>query len=115
MPFVSLDTNKSLSKQQNQQLMRRLSKLMAEKTGKSENYVMVKVESEKEMQFAGKTDPLAYLECKSIGLTAEQAKNLSQVLAMAINDELQIPVDRVYIEFSRCEGQFWGWNGGTFG
>ncbi len=115
MPFVSLETNKSLSKQQSHQLMQRLSQLVAEKTGKSEAYVMVKVESEKEMQFAGKTEPLAYFECKSIGLTEEQAKALSQALAMAVNDELQIPADRVYIEFSRCEGAFWGWNGGTFG
>jgi phenylpyruvate tautomerase PptA (4-oxalocrotonate tautomerase family) len=115
MPFVSLDTNKSLSKQQSQQLMQRLSQVVAEKTDKSEAYVMVKVESDKEMQFAGKTEPLAYLECKSIGLTAEQAKNLSQALALAISDELQIPSNRIYIEFTRCDGAFWGWNGGTFG
>ncbi len=115
MPFVSFDTNKSLSKQQSRQLMQRLSQLMAEKTGKSETYVMVKVKAEQEMQFAGTTDALAYLECKSIGLTAEQARNLSQALASLINEELQIPADRIYIEFSRCEGAFWGWNGGTFG
>ncbi len=115
MPYVSLETNKSLSKQQSNQLMQRLSQLMAEKTGKSEAYVMVKVASDKDMQFAGNTDPLAYFECKSIGLTEEQAKKLSQALAMAINDELQIPAERVYIEFSRCDGAFWGWNGGTFG
>jgi len=115
MPFISLATNKTVSKQQTGQLMQQLSALMAEETGKSESYVMVEISSGKDMQFSGKTDPLAYLECKSIGLTEAQAKSLSTVITQLLNSELQIPADRIYIEFSSCHGAFWGWNGGTFG
>ncbi|MCL7422835.1 MAG: phenylpyruvate tautomerase MIF-related protein [Methylobacter sp.] len=115
MPLLKLNINKTIPDQQAPQLLDQLSKLMAQQTGKPERYVMVQIEGGKAMLFAGSDQTLAYAECKSIGLTSAQAKAISSSLCQLLNDTLQIPADRVYIEFSNCPAEYWGWNGSTFG
>lgn len=114
MPYLKLNTNVAVSEQQTPQLLRELSQLMAKETGKPERYVMTSISCDA-MLFAGNDEPLAYLECKSIGLTSSQAKNLSASICQLLNDRLALPKDRIYIEFSNCPAEFWGWNGSTFG
>ncbi|MGR9045512.1 MAG: phenylpyruvate tautomerase MIF-related protein [Gammaproteobacteria bacterium] len=115
MPYLKLNTNIAIDKEQSPQLLNRLSKLMAQETGKSERYVMVELEGGKAMSFGGGTDPLAYLECKSIGLTGAQAKSISKSVSQLLEKELRLAPERIYIEFSDCPAHFWGWNGSTFG
>jgi len=115
MPYLKLSTNVEISDQQNRQLRIELSQLLAQQTGKPERYVMVELQGGQAMLFAGSSEPLAYLECKSIGLTGAQAKNLAASLNHKVGDGLAIPADRIYIEFSNCPAEFWGWNGSTFG
>ncbi len=115
MPYLKLKTNTSVSKEKSPLLLSELSQLLAKETGKPERYVMVEMHDKREMIFAGTNDPLAYIECKSIGLTSAQAKSLSASISQLINQQTQIPVDRIYIEFSPCSAEFWGWNGSTFG
>jgi hypothetical protein len=66
------------------------------------------------MRFAGSNDPLAYLELKSIGLPTDRTTEFSQTLCDTLSQQLQIPTDRIYIEFSDAERHLWGWNGATF-
>jgi phenylpyruvate tautomerase PptA (4-oxalocrotonate tautomerase family) len=115
MPYLKLNTNAPVSSEDSPQLLRQLSQLMAKETGKPERYVMVELEGNKAMSFAGNSEPLAYLECKSIGLTTAQAKSLSSSLCQLLENALQLPPERVYIEFSNCPAEYWGWNGSTFG
>lgn len=115
MPYLKLNTNVSISNQQSPQLLSQLSKLMAQETGKPERYVMIELAQNSTMLFSGTNEPLAYLECKSIGLSPIQAKTISAAVSKALNENLQINRDRIYIEFSNCPGEFWGWNGSTFG
>lgn len=115
MPYLKLNTNATIDKQQSPKLLSELSMLMAQETGKPERYVMVELTETKAMLFAGTDAPLAYLECKSIGLSASQAKSISASVSKVLNENLHISQDRVYIEFSNCPGEFWGWNGSTFG
>jgi phenylpyruvate tautomerase PptA (4-oxalocrotonate tautomerase family) len=115
MPYLKLNTNVAISSQQSPQLLSHLSKLMAQETGKPERYVMVELMGNKAMLFAGTNEPLAYLECKSIGLSTNQAKSLSASISKILKESLQINSDRIYIEFSNCPGDYWGWNGSTFG
>ncbi len=114
MPYLKLKTNLELDKQQSPELLAKLSKLMASETSKPERYVMAELSSGHDMLFAGSDAPLAYLECKSIGLTSTQAKSISSAVTQLLNADLQVDADRIYIEFSSCSGEFWGWNGGTF-
>ena len=115
MPYLKLTTNVNLTKQQSTQLLSQLSQAMAQQTGKPERYVLVESGTNQDMLFAGTNEPLAYLECKSIGLNPNQAKAISAAVSKVLMEHLQVHGERVYIEFSNCPGEFWGWNGATFG
>lgn len=115
MPYVKLSTNIAVSQAQKPPLLSALSELMAKGTGKTERYVMVELKTDATMLFAGSSAPLAYLECKSIGLSGSQAKTLSSSICQLLNQQLQLPAERIYLEFSNCPAEFWGWNGSTFG
>jgi phenylpyruvate tautomerase PptA (4-oxalocrotonate tautomerase family) len=115
MPFLKLSTNVTIDQTQSGQLLGELSQLLAKETGKPERYVMAELAGGKAMVFGGSKEPLAYLECKSIGLSASQAKTLSASISTLLTGILQLPAERIYIEFSNCPAEFWGWNGSTFG
>lgn len=115
MPYLKLKTNQSISNEQSTKLLTELSQQLAKETGKSERYVMAEVESDRSMVFSGNNEPLAYIECKSIGLSSDQAKSLSASISQILASQLHINPDRVYMEFANCPADFWGWNGSTFG
>ena len=115
MPYLVMQTNIAISDALSAALLSQLSSIMVNVTGKPERYVMVAVQENKLMLFGGNTQPLAYLECKSISLTASQAKAISVEVAELLKISLNICQDRIYIEFSNCAPEFWGWNGSTFG
>ena len=115
MPYLKLKTNQTTTQEQSTELLTEFSQLMAKETAKPERYVMVELNSNQDMVFSGNSDPLAYLECKSIGLSSQQAKSLSAAISQILNTRLNIPIDRIYIEFSNCPAEYWGWNGSTFG
>lgn len=115
MPYLKLSTNVDISESQSGQLLGDLSQLVAQQTGKPERYVMVELTGGKPMLFGGSSEALAYLECKSIGLTAAQAKGLLAALSKKLTETLSVAADRIYIEFSNCPAEFWGWNASTFG
>jgi len=76
---------------------------------------MVELAGSQTMLFGATDQPLAYLECKSIGLSAIQAKALAASISKLLTAALSLSVDRIFIEFSNCPAEFWGWNGSTFG
>lgn len=115
MPFLKLSTNVTIDQSQSDQLFSRLSQLLSKETGKPERYVMVELAGGKAMLFGGSNQPMAYLECKSIGLSAAQAKALSTSISELLTGILPLTAERIYIEFSNCPAEFWGWNGSTFG
>lgn len=114
MPLLSVTTNASIKVDSKAMLLKELSELVAQQLGKPEQYVMVKLQHNPDMLFAGSNAPLAYLELKSIGLPEDRTGELSSRLAGAISQTLQVPADRIYIEFADAQRHMWGWNGGTF-
>jgi phenylpyruvate tautomerase len=115
MPYLKLSTNTAVPLEQTEQLMAKISQTMARETGKPERYVMVEISMNAMMMFAGSTEPLAYLECKSIGLSSSQTQALAKALPQLLNEQLKVASDRIYIEFSNCSAENWGWNESTFG
>lgn len=115
MPYLKLKTNIKVSAAQKPILLKQFSQVMAQQTDKPEHYVLVELASEQAMLFAGTDQPLAYLECKSIGLSVAQVNALTAALCQLLQTQLQIESERVYIEFSDCPAAYWGWNGSTFG
>ncbi len=116
MPLIKVQTSVSApEKSEVETLLKSLSAALASHLGKPESYVMTAFESNVPMTFAGTTDPVCYLEIKSIGLPASQTKPMSQDFCEKINQALGIPVNRIYIEFADAARTMWGWNGTTFG
>jgi phenylpyruvate tautomerase PptA (4-oxalocrotonate tautomerase family) len=114
MPFLKIQTNQPLDEPMARDLAGRASATVASQLGKPERYVMVSVEHNPVMQFAGSTAPLAYLELKSIGLPATRTTEFSRALCELVTDTTGIDPERIYIEFSDAPRDMWGWNRGTF-
>ena len=114
MPYLSIQTNQSLDESMTQQLIKKASHTVAEILGKPESYVMIALQADTPMSFAGSVDPAAYVQLKSLGLPETATTDLSQAICSLIISELNISPDRIYIEFSGPERHMWGWNNKTF-
>ena len=114
MPSLKIQTNVELPAGKRKPVLRAASALVAEMLGKPEAYVMVILEHNPDMLFAEDLGPLAALELKSIGLPGERTRELSASLCGFVEEQLGVPRNRIYIEFSDAARNMWGWNGGTF-
>ncbi len=90
------------------------SKLAADMLGKPESYVMVKVQHEQTLLFAGSNEAAAHVKLKSLGLPENNTADFSAKICGFINTELNISSSRIYIEFSSPERHMWGWDERTF-
>ena len=114
MPLLKIQTNQLIDADRQKSLIHRASQEVAGMLGKPERYVMVSIEHNPAMLFGGTDAPLAYLELKSNGLPESKSADCSGALASLLNDELGLPAERIYIEFTDAPRTMWGWNGGTF-
>ncbi len=114
MPLLRITTNQTIAPETQIRVLKALSAEVATLLGKSENYVMTVWLPEASMTFGGQTTPAAYVELDSIGLTPEQAKQLSQTLCTTIADHTKIEPGTIYIKFYDAPRAFWGWSGTTF-
>ncbi len=114
MPILRILTNVSVPAEDRADLFDRASSTVAELLGKPESYVMVILEDGRDLFFAGTSDPIAYVELKSIGLPELKTAHYSRALCDLLAETLDIPAERIYIEFSVSPRHLFGWNGGTF-
>jgi phenylpyruvate tautomerase len=117
MPLIKVQTSVSaLERSEVESLLKSLSKSLSKHLGKPEAYVMTAFEPNVAMTFAGTTDPVCYIEVKSVGLMSpELTQAMSRDFCQQINQALGIAGDRTYIEFADAKGYMWGWNESTFG
>jgi len=115
MPLIAVKTTVSTPpKTEVESLLKTLSASLAKHLGKPESYVMTAFDSDVPMTFAGTTDPVCYIEIKSIGsMTPTQTQSMSEDFCQKINQSLGVPQNRIYIEFNDAKGSMWGWNGST--
>jgi len=114
MPYLLIQTNQRIDVDLQTAILAAASNCVAEQLGKPEGYVMVNLQQNQPMLFAGTDAPLAYLELKSIGLPENDTSRISKALCQLINNRLSIDAERIYIEFSSAERHMWGWNEATF-
>ena len=114
MPVLKIETNAPAADGAGTALLQAASRLVADALGKPERYVMVSLQANPRMLFAGDDAPLAYLELKSIGLPESRTAELSAILCKFMDEQLGVTADRVYIEFADAPRAMFGWNGGTF-
>lgn len=115
MPLLKLETNVALAEDQQSRLLSSLSKAVALAIGKPEQYVMVTL-AQTAIRMAGRGGGAAFGDLRSIGgLSPEVNRKLAKEVTQLLSDVLEIPGDRVYLNFSNVEARNWGWNGSTFG
>lgn len=114
MPYLKIQTNLPLTEAAEAKLMKSASALVATELGKPETYVMIALEPDIPMLFAGTDAPTAFLELKGIGLPTNKTKALSQALCRFIEQHLGVPGDRVYLNFADVSPALWGWNSDVF-
>lgn len=112
MPLLEISTNTVI--ENSQQLARQASKLTAEMLGKPESYVMVKIQSQQVLLFAGTDEAAAHIKLKSLDLPENRTADFSKKLCTWVESELAINSDRVYIEFVSPSRHMWGWDKTTF-
>ena len=113
MPFIQINTS-SKSVVENEDLLQKdISKLVADLTGKPENYVMTLIKLDNRMTFAGSDEPCCFIQVKSIG--SLNPSSMSRSLCDLIASKTNININRVYIEFTDVKSSNWGFNGSTFG
>lgn len=97
-----------------QQVARQASATVSDMLGKPERYVMVIINVDQTMVFAGSDEACAYLQLKSLGLPESETAEFSSRLCKLVQETLSVPADRIYIEFSGPDRHLWGWNSATF-
>jgi len=115
MPLLKLETTVVLTDDQRKALLPSLSKILAETTGKPEDYVMVTL-SQSAILMSGKPGDAAFVDVRGLGgLSGDVNRRLSQKVCRLLNESLGVPQDRIYLNFTEIEASNWGWKGNTFG
>ena len=112
MPVLQITTNITIDDRA--AVLKQASTLVAEMLGKPESYVMIAIDTDAGLIFAGNNDPCAHLLLKSLGLPETETGAYSETLCAFIEQQLGVPPSRTYIEFINPERHMFGWNNGTF-
>ncbi|MCW9046755.1 MAG: phenylpyruvate tautomerase MIF-related protein [Gammaproteobacteria bacterium] len=112
MPVLNIKTNIKIENKAS--LAESASKTTARLLGKPETYVMINIEDDQCLSFAGNNTPCALLSLKSLGLAENLTASFSKALCEFINTNCEIDESRIYIEFINPERHMWGWDGRTF-
>jgi hypothetical protein len=116
MPLIQVFTSAAAPADGAKGLLGELSKLAAARFGKPERWVMTCVVPGLPMTFGGDRAPAAFIAVKNIGkMTGEDTEVLSKEICARVSRALDVPIDRIYIDFADAVGSMWGWNGETFG
>lgn len=114
MPYLKLKSNKQLGENKKQQLMKDLTDLLIKDLNKPEKYIMIECEINRSMTFGNNDDILAFIELRSIRLPEDKTGELTKSLTNFVKNNLEIPADRVFINYINIQPHMWGFNGNTF-
>ena len=113
MPFIQINTSSKSALESVDLLQKDISEMVADLTGKPENYVMTMIQRDNKMTFAGSDEPCCFINVKSIGSLTPSS--MSKALCELIASKTNINTNRIYIEFINVKASNWGFNGKTFG
>ncbi|MDH5518370.1 MAG: phenylpyruvate tautomerase MIF-related protein [Gammaproteobacteria bacterium] len=111
MPVLTINSNIKID---DDSVLTELSQLCAKMLCKPENYVMVQINDQQKLIFAGSNDPAASCSLTSLGLNDKHTAEYSQQLCQFMESKLGIPANRIYIEFKSPERRLFGWDKRTF-
>ena len=114
MPYIHVSTTETISEAKADAVKARLGKAIALLPGKSETYLMVRLDGDCDMYFQGTNDaPVAMCEVSVFGKANHDACNaLTAELCTILSEELGVPPARCYVKFVFTDT--WGFSGGLF-
>ncbi|NMP37389.1 MAG: hypothetical protein GX051_04595 [Clostridiales bacterium] len=113
MPYINLKTTVSVDSDKGKALKAKFGKAIENFPGKSEKWLVVGVEDNARLWFAGSDEGCAYTEVALLGTASDAAyESMTAALTDIISSELAISPDKIYIKYEECT--HWGWNGGNF-
>lgn len=112
MPCIELSTNVRI--QDKDAVMRRLSDCVCSGLGKAETYMMVMVRDDVSMLFGGSEEPVAHVRLRALNLKDDSIGELAGALTRAVQEDLGVESQRVYIVFEEADPGKWAWDGRPF-
>ena len=113
MPYFSIETNQTIEATANSDLMKKATKFLAEVMGKPEHVIMVTVKPGMPYVFGGTDVPTAFVQIKAVALEKDKCPEFSKQVCNFLEAEIDIPKDRVFIEFIDIDPKIFGFNGST--
>ena len=114
MPYIDLKTTAKITKEKEIDLKAAFGEAISLIPGKSERWLMVKLDGECKMFLAGDNqDDVAMVEIDIFGSATDAAYDaLTARITDIINEEINIPKDRIYVKYEEIDT--WGYNGANF-
>lgn len=115
MPLLKLQCTSALEGEVRDTLIRKLSRITAACIGQPERYVMIVAEPAA-FSLNGEIGPAAFVDVRSIaGLGGDVNRRLAKQVCAALDESLDIPADRIFLNFQPVDPANWGYNGSTVG
>lgn len=113
MPLLAIDTNVDLDAEDRSAFLAEAGAAIAAALDKPQRVVMVSLKSVA-LRFAETETPAAFVELRAIGLPEQRTAALSETICGLLQRRLDIPAERVFINFADVPRHLWGWDGRTF-
>lgn len=110
MPLIQSFISTSLSNNVKEELKSKFGEIIPTIPGKTEQWLMVKIQDQQSLYFRGTKDNCALIDVKLLRKAdLEHKKKLVESLTNIVSELCSIPKDRIYITI--IELNDWGWNG----
>ncbi len=111
MPFIEVKTNQKINDKT--LLKQELGQAITAIPGKSENWLMIEMEDNKDMYFKGSDEPCAMFEIAIFGNASDDAyEDLTQRICTISENLLAVSPDRTYVKYTEID--HWGYNNFNF-
>ena len=113
MPYIHISTNSELAEANEIEIKKALGKAIEAIPGKSEGWLMVKMDNCFPMYFKGSSDWCAMFDVAIFGKASDEAYDeLTRRLCEISEKYISVPAERTYVKYSEIE--HWGWNNMNF-
>ncbi len=113
MPFINVKVNIPVSPDKEEQIKSALGQAISAIPGKSENWLMVEIESAKKLWFKGSSSPCAMVDVSIFGKAApSDYEKLTGKICSVLDDAISVSPSRTYVKYNEVSN--WGWNSSNF-
>ncbi len=114
MPYINIQTSAKVSPEKAEAVKSALGAAIKIVPGKKERWLMVSIDDEKKMWFAGESSPdSAFVSVSVFGNISDSvADRLTEKICDIINENLGILSERIYVRYS--EHDKWGFDRANF-